>query len=96
MGWLAIAVNLYRTDETRLVFVVRVEFFAYHTAIIEAASGAQAVGQLNNTAMRAGGAATQDGFPVGATGRLAGMALTLLGNWHGEIPLFCRILHKIS
>ena len=65
-----------------------VKLLADHTTVIKAAGGAEAVGKFYNTAVRASGAAAKDGFPVGTTCSLPGVALTLLGNWHGEIPLY--------
>jgi hypothetical protein len=73
-----------------------VKFLADHATVVETASGAEAVRQFNSAAVRASGAAAKDGFPVGTTSSLTGMTLTLLGNWHGEIPLFCRIFNKIT
>jgi hypothetical protein len=72
----------------RLVFVVSVKLLADYTAVVIAASSAEAVGKFNDATMRAGSAAAKDSFPVGTAGSLTGMALTLLGNWHGEIPLY--------
>jgi hypothetical protein len=69
------------------VLVVSVQFFANDAIFIKAALGAQAMGKFHGAAMRAGGLRFQGRLPVGTAGHLTRMALTLLGNWHGKIPL---------
>jgi hypothetical protein len=96
MGWLAIVLGLYLNifllkTCTRLMFVMSVQFFADHAAFVETAVGAEAVGAVDGAAVRAVGAGSQSGFPVGTTVSLIGVTNTLLGNWHGENPLFDRI-----
>jgi len=78
------------------VFVVRVEFLADHAAIVVAASGAEAVGQLDSAAVRAGGFGSESGFPVSTTMSLIGVTNTLLGNWHGEYLYLDTILIHLS
>jgi hypothetical protein len=70
-----------------LVFVMRMHLFADNAAVIEAAIDAQTVGKLDDATVRAGGLGSQGGFPVGPAVSLIRVAETLLGNWHGKIPL---------
>jgi len=58
------------------------QLFADDAIFIKTAFGAKAMGQLDGAAMRAGRLRHRKRFPVGATGHLALVALTLLGNWH--------------
>jgi len=71
-----------------LVFVVSMQFFADYATVVKTTVGAQAVGTINSAAVRAVGAGSQGGFPIGATMSLIGMTNTFLRNWHGENPLF--------
>ena len=73
------------------MLVVGVQFFAHDTTFVETAVGAKAVGAIDSATMRAVGAGSQGGFPVGTTVSLIGVTNTLLRNWHGENPLFDRI-----
>ena len=65
-----------------------VKLLADHTTIIIAAGDAQRVGKFYGATVRAGGFGGKGGFPVGTTMSLIGVTNTLLGNWHGGIPLF--------
>jgi hypothetical protein len=70
------------------VIVVRVQFFADHTAFVETAGGAKHVGQFNGAAMGACANFGNGGFPVRPAAHLISVAAAFLGYWHGWTSLF--------